>query len=90
MSGIDRAPLHAPADGLAGGNGVYHYGRERASRPDSWNATNYWVDAAFEQLPARRTPAPPRVSSTSPAAGAAGVPPSSDVTATLRRGARAD
>ena len=46
------APLHAPADCLAGGNGVYKYGA--SAFPDStFNATNYWVDAVFEQTPAR-------------------------------------
>ena len=36
------APLHAPA--LAGGNGVYKYGA--SGFPDqTFNATNYWVDA---------------------------------------------
>ena len=81
VSGVDRAPLHAPADGLAGGNGVYHYGAS-AFPTDSWNATNYWVDVTFEQLQPVDTRAP-QVSSTSPPAGAAGVPPSSDVTATF-------
>ena len=44
--GVDRGPLHAPADGTAGGNGVYKYG-PRAFPNESYRATNYWVDVAF-------------------------------------------
>ena len=44
--GVDRSPMHAPRDGLFGGNGVYRYGA--SAFPDqSFNATNYWVDAAL-------------------------------------------
>ena len=56
---------------VSGGNGVYHYGA--SGFPDStFNATNYWVDAVFNRLPPADTRAP-RVSATSPAAGAIGV-----------------
>ncbi len=52
FGGVDNAPLHAPADSLAGGNGVYKYGA--SAFPDStFNATNYWVDAVFEQTAGR-------------------------------------
>ena len=32
--GVDRAPLHAPRDGLYGGNGVYRYGASELPGPD--------------------------------------------------------
>ena len=76
--GVHRAPLHAPADVAAGGNGVYRYGA--SGFPDtSWNATNYWVDATFERTRPPDTRAP-QVASTSPVAGATGVAASSKVT----------
>jgi hypothetical protein len=46
-SGIDRAPLHAPATGIAGGNGVYRYGAS-GFPSGSHRSTNYWVDVLFE------------------------------------------
>ena len=53
--GLDRAPLHAPSDAVAGGNGVYRYGP--SGFPDqSFNATSYWVDAVFSQAPPARHP----------------------------------
>ena len=76
--GLDRAPLHAPSDAAAGGNGVYRYGP--SGFPDqSWNATNYWVDAMFSQTPPADTRAP-KVTSFTPAQGATSVPLSSKVT----------
>src|SRR5215210_1368954 len=76
--GRDRAPLHAPADAAAGGNGVYRYGP--SGFPDqSWNATSYWVDAVFSQTPPGDT-RPPQVTSIAPAQGATSVPVSSNVT----------
>lgn len=42
----DNPPLHAPASGGSGVNGVYAYGA--SSFPtDSWNGSNYWVDVVF-------------------------------------------
>lgn len=44
--GVDRAPLHALADGVDGGNGVYVYGA--SSFPNqTWQGSNYWVDVVF-------------------------------------------
>ena len=80
-AGVDRAPMHAPSDALAGGNGVYRYGP--SGFPDStFNATNYWVDAVLDRLPPVDSRAP-LVSSVSPAAGATGVPGGTQVTATF-------
>ncbi len=65
--GLDRAPLHAPADAAAGGNGVYRYGP--SGFPDqSFNATSYWVDAVFSQAPPPDTRAP-KVTSFTPRRG---------------------
>jgi hypothetical protein len=44
---IDRAPLHAPSSAASGGNGVYAYGASSLFPTNSYNATNYWVDAVF-------------------------------------------
>jgi hypothetical protein len=49
-AGVDRAPLHAPASNMAGGNGVYVYG-ESAQPTNTFNATNYWVDVVFDSTP---------------------------------------
>jgi hypothetical protein len=43
---LDRPPLHAPASGSSGGNGVYRYG-SKAFPKSSTSATNYWVDVVF-------------------------------------------
>jgi hypothetical protein len=55
-SGVDRAPLHAPASGVSAGNGVYAYGAS-AFPSSTWAATNYWVDVVFvSDGPADTTP----------------------------------
>ena len=78
---VGNGPLTAPADGPAGGNGVYRYGA--SAFPDSsFNASNYWVDATFERTPPGDTRAP-RVETVTPADGAAGVPVSTTVTASF-------
>jgi hypothetical protein len=45
--GVDSPPLHAPADGVSGSNGVYAYGDESTFPNQSLNSSNYWVDAVF-------------------------------------------
>ncbi len=81
QQGVDRAPMRAPRDGLAGGNGVYHYGAS-GFPTDTWGSTNYWVDATFE-----RTIPPdvrgPTVNEVSPSAGANDTAPGTSVTATF-------
>ena len=43
----DNAPLHAPADGVGGGNGLYHaFGPGFPT--SSSQASNYWVDVVFD------------------------------------------
>jgi phosphodiesterase/alkaline phosphatase D-like protein len=44
--GVAAAPLHALADGVAGGNGVYLYGSSGFPN-SSWGGSNYWVDVVF-------------------------------------------
>ncbi|ATB39160.1 hypothetical protein CYFUS_004601 [Cystobacter fuscus] len=46
-SALDVPPLHAPASGTEGGNGLYHYGTS-GFPTDSYQASNYWVDVAFQ------------------------------------------
>jgi hypothetical protein len=46
-SGVDRPPLHAPANGVGGVNGMYRYGSASGFPIDTWQATNYWVDVVF-------------------------------------------
>jgi hypothetical protein len=44
---VVNGPLTAPADGAAGGNGVYIYGAG-GFPTQTFQATNYWVDVVFE------------------------------------------
>jgi hypothetical protein len=47
-TGVDNAPLHALANGVSGGNGVYRYGAS-AFPNSTFAASNYWVDVVFNQ-----------------------------------------
>ena len=58
--GMDNPPLHALANGVSGGNGVYAYGSSSTFPNQSWNAANYWVDIVFQL--ASPTPLLPSVS----------------------------
>ncbi|GAA1505802.1 hypothetical protein GCM10009677_42750 [Sphaerisporangium rubeum] len=45
---VDNSPLHALANGGAGGvNGVYRYGTSSGFPTASFNGANYWVDVLF-------------------------------------------
>src|SRR5262249_8468009 len=68
-SGVDRPPLHALANAVSGGNGVYHYGDTGGFPTDTVASTNYWVDVVFVDTGLL----PPQVVSTTPAAGATNV-----------------
>ncbi|MCY1042074.1 DUF4082 domain-containing protein [Corallococcus sp. bb12-1] len=46
-SALDAPPLHAPASGTGSGNGLYRYGTS-GFPTDSFQASNYWVDVAFQ------------------------------------------
>ncbi len=73
--GLASAKVNAPLTGLASGldglNGVFRYGDSNFPT-DSFQNTNYWVDAVFSPT---STPAP-KVSATTPASNASGVLPS--------------
>jgi hypothetical protein len=45
--GVDNPPLHAPADGVSGFNGVFVYGSTSSFPNQGWNSSNYWVDVVF-------------------------------------------
>jgi hypothetical protein len=47
LVGVDAPPLHALANGVDGGNAVYHYGAASAFPSSTFNSTNYWVDVVF-------------------------------------------
>lgn len=49
QSGVDTPALYAPADGEAGGNGVYKYSGSTAFPNETWQSSNYWVDVLFKQ-----------------------------------------
>jgi methionine-rich copper-binding protein CopC len=79
-TGVDNAPLHAPASGSSGGNGVFGYGGTQFPST-SYNATNYWVDVVFATQVGGATI--PAVTSTTPASNATGVAVSAAPTATF-------
>lgn len=79
-TGVDNAPLHALADGVDGGNGVYNYGSTSSFPSNSYNSSNYWVDVTF--VPQGSTTAP-TVTATSPANGSGGVATNVPVSATF-------
>ncbi|HKU12101.1 MAG TPA: DUF4082 domain-containing protein [Sinomonas sp.] len=73
------APILGLASGASGGNGVYAYGSGSSFPANTYNSTNYWVDAVFNP----GSPAAPAVLSTSPTQGGTGVQVTSAVSATF-------
>ncbi|WP_235436808.1 DUF4082 domain-containing protein [Pseudarthrobacter siccitolerans] len=65
----DNAPLHGLASGMDGLNGVYRYGAS-AFPGESYNNTNYWVDAVFS---AEASAPAPAVTTVTPANNSTGV-----------------
>jgi hypothetical protein len=47
-AGVDNPPLHALANGVSGGNGVYAYSASSVYPNQTWSAANYWVDVVFQ------------------------------------------
>jgi methionine-rich copper-binding protein CopC len=80
--GIDAAPLHALANGVDGGNGVYRYGGVSGFPTSSFNASNYWLDVVFDTQGTADT-TPPTVTAVTPSGGATGVPVTIGPTATF-------
>ena len=64
--GVSSGPVHALADGPAGGNGVFKYGNSSAFPNQSYQATNYWVDMLLSTSVAAPIPAPAPVADTTP------------------------
>jgi hypothetical protein len=46
-AGVDNPPLHALANGVQGGNGVYRYGTGGGFPASTFAASNYWVDVVY-------------------------------------------
>jgi hypothetical protein len=46
-TGVDNAPLHAPANGVSGANGIYRYGSTSGFPSSTFHSSNYWVDVVF-------------------------------------------
>ncbi|MBJ6725747.1 DUF4082 domain-containing protein [Geomesophilobacter sediminis] len=65
--GVDAPPLHALADGSAGGDGVYAYGTNSSYPSQSWRSANYWVDVVYSAVPPADTTAPTVTAFTLPA-----------------------
>lgn len=74
-------PLQYPADGVFGGNGVYHYSGSSVFPTNSFNASNYWVDVVYSATPPA-TMAPFVFSTTSLPSGVVGLPYSAQLTGT--------
>jgi hypothetical protein len=81
-SGADDAPLHALANGVNGGNGVYVYGAGGGFPTNSYNSTNYWVDVMFSNpLPGSA----PVITVETPSASATGVSTSATASVTFNQ-----
>ncbi|MEV6492488.1 DUF4082 domain-containing protein [Actinoplanes sp. NPDC051633] len=80
-AGVDNAPLHALANGVDGGNGVYRYGTGGGFPTSTWQSANYWVDVVFDTTVTDTTA--PAVIANDPAAAATGVPTTTTVSATF-------
>ncbi len=70
--------MHAIADGVSGGNGVYAYGSGPTFPSNTYNATNYWVDAMWQTVGTA-----PTVTGVTPAGNATGVATNTTLTATM-------
>ncbi len=73
-----------PVSTVVGGNGVF--GDSAGTFPTgSWNDSNYFTDLVVSEADSAPAPTSPAVTSTSPSAGATGVPLSAAVSATFSR-----
>jgi len=74
-AGVDNGPLHALANGVSGGNGVYAYSSSSVFPANTYQAANYWVDVVYSPAPPPSCPCTIWSSSATPAtldAGAGG------------------
>ncbi|HEX4705645.1 MAG TPA: DUF4082 domain-containing protein, partial [Pseudonocardiaceae bacterium] len=76
--------LHAIADGVDGGNGIYGYTGTSAFPSNTYNATNYWVDVLWTQG-ANGDSTPPTVTGSTPANGATGLALATNPTVTFNK-----
>lgn len=74
--------MHALADGVDGGNGVYSYGSATTFPTNTYNANNYWVDVLYQQG-ANGDTTPPSVTGVTPTNAATGIALNSALTMTL-------
>ena len=63
-TGVDSGLLHAPADGVNGGQGVYRYGTSSGFPTSTFNSENYWVDVVYSTGAPTVPSAPGTVSAT--------------------------
>jgi hypothetical protein len=54
--GVDKGPLHALANGVSGGDGVYGYGSTSTFPNSTYNSSNYWVDVVFNTASVTASP----------------------------------
>jgi Domain of unknown function (DUF4082)/Bacterial Ig-like domain/Fibronectin type III domain len=78
-NGLASAVTNGPLTALASG-GVYAYGSANAFPSNTFNASNYWVDAVYTQTAGAT---PPAVTTVTPSAGSTGNPVSVAPTATF-------
>ena len=78
-AGVDAPPLHATANGIGGGNGLFVYASNSSFPSQTWNSSNYWVDVVFQSGTQSGTTAPV-VRSVTPPTGMTGVPVGTGVT----------
>src|SRR5262245_33429000 len=82
-SGVDKAPLHALADGVSGRDGLFRYGSGGGFPTGSMNSANYWVDVVFNTDAV--DPTQPSVVPSFPSPNATGVNPSAGVKAAFNK-----
>ncbi|MFW5467134.1 DUF4082 domain-containing protein [Knoellia sp. CPCC 206391] len=68
--GVDSGPLHAPADGVNGGQGVYGITATSAFPTSTFESENYWVDVVYSTTAATAPGAPTNVAATAGAGSA--------------------
>src|SRR5262249_47309403 len=78
-NGLASAVTNGPLTALASG-GVYAYGSGNAFPSNTFNASNYWVDAVYSQSAGS---VPPQVTTVTPAGGSTGNPVSVAASATV-------